>query len=74
MLLESNRSQSLAWTNSSIVCKVFGPGLMVSRHFTVFVVIRLSQLEKAMTIISARKLMSNDDLIEFRCPFGTKLP
>lgn len=67
VLLESSRAQSLVWSNNSnIVCKVFGPGIFVSRHFTAFVVLRPLQLDKVMTILAARKLQSMDDLIEFR--------
>jgi len=70
VLLESNRSQALTWikNDSNAICKVFGPGLVVQRHFTAFIVIRPSHLMKAMTILSASKLLSFDDLIEFRSP------
>jgi hypothetical protein len=67
VLFESNRSQSLVWlNNANIVCKAFGPGPLVARHFTAFLVFRPLYLNKVMTILSATKLLSLDDLIEFR--------
>ena len=67
VLFESNRSQSLVWSdNSNIVCKVFGPGSVIARQFTSFLVFRPLYLNKVMTILSATKLLSLDDLIEFR--------
>jgi hypothetical protein len=39
---------------------------MVNRHFTAFIVIRPSQLNKTMAILSAGKTLSWDDLFEFR--------
>ena len=65
--MESSKAQYLAWTGSSnVVCQTFGPGLVLSRHFTAFVVIRPLQLGKAMTILSASKHQSLDDLFELR--------
>jgi hypothetical protein len=67
VLFESNRSQSLVWlNNANIVCKTFGPGPVVARHFTAFLVFRPLYLNKVMTILSAKKMRSLDDLIEFR--------
>lgn len=67
VLFESNRSQSLVWlNNANIVCKAFGPGPVVARHFTAILVFRPLNLNKVMTILSATKLLSLDDLMEFR--------
>ena len=68
MLFESSKVQHLSWIgSSSAVCQSFGPGLLLARHFTVFIVMRPLQLEKTMTILSASKSQSLDDLFEFRC-------
>ena len=68
MLFESSKAQHLSWIGSSSpVCQSFGPGLLLARHFTAFIVMRPLQLEKTMTILAASKSQSLDDLFEFRC-------
>ena len=75
VFLQANKSQSLTWTNNSnAVCKIFGPGMVVSMQFTAFVVIRSSELSKDMTILSAIKRFSLDDLFEFRISMERGVP
>lgn len=64
--VKGNETQSIVLSANPDIPVVFGPGAVVSRHFVCFFVLRLNELERAMSIFSASSSYSADDYFDFR--------